>query len=283
MFNNKCYAKSGHPVGSGTSLGGGIYSDTGNMNLINCIVAGNQAISSVGSGGGGSYTGGGGISVYSGSLTMANSIISSNVISGSTITGGGVFLYSQAQNASLVNCTLAYNNPEAFNSEATSAQLLNSIAFFNASGGTQVVGTTNVTYCDVQGGFTGVGNINLNPIFYGTDNLIIVSGSPCINAGNTNAIYKNVYFPPSIGKIRNDMGAHGGPGAGAKMTIQTWPQAEVRFYGGVPGYNYEIDTSTNLVNWQAAQQYQIAHLGDYMDYLETNSLPYSFYKLNLAP
>src|ERR1035438_4373475 len=65
--------------------------------------------------------------------------------------------------------------------------------------------------------------------------------------------------------------------------IQTWPQVEVMCFGGVPGYNYEIDASTNLPNWQAAQQYQIAHLGDVMDYLETNSLPYSFYKLNLAP
>jgi hypothetical protein len=79
------------------------------------------------------------------------------------------------------------------------------------------------------------------------------------------------------------MGAQGGPGAGAKMTLQTWPQVEVKCFGGVPGYNYEIDASTNLVNWQALQQYQINNLGDVMDYLETNNLPFRCYKLNVLP
>jgi hypothetical protein len=267
------------------AYGGGIFSQIGSETLQNCVIISNTVVTT---GGGVSYAYGGGIELTgSGTLWTTNSVIGGNIASasgsyGAVINGGGISIAPGTAGA-FVNCSFAYNNPEGLNSAVTNFQVMNTILYFNNNNGTQIVGTTNVTYCDVQGGLTGVGNINLNPIFYGTDNLIIVSGSPCINAGNTNAIYNNVYFPPSLGKKHNDIGAHGGPGAGPIMNIQTWPQAEVRCYGGVPGYNYEIDASTDLVNWQAAQQYQIAHLGDYMDYLETNTLPYRFYKLNLAP
>jgi hypothetical protein len=57
--------------------------------------------------------------------------------------------------------------------------------------------STTVTYSDVQGGYTGTGNINADPLFVdpdgpdnivGTedDNLRILAGSPCIDAANGN-------------------------------------------------------------------------------------------------
>lgn len=205
--------------------------------------------------------------------------------------GGGLVIGSAAQSSSVVNCTLGYNNTEGFYSQLGSAQLLNSIVYFNASGGTQIVGTTNVTYCDVQNGFTGTGNINGGPIFLSTSDLIILQDSPCIDTGSTNTAYNDLLFPPSLGTSRNDIGAHGGPGAGARLSVQAWPQIqgspqiEVRCFGCVPGYNYLIQASSNLLDWQTVQQFQAAHLGYVADYLEplTNALPQSFYKLNLAP
>jgi hypothetical protein len=260
--------------------GGGIYSDTGVAAIRNCIVSGNSCPDST------SWNYGGGIYVNSGSIVMTNSVISSNAVSSARIgEGGGVFIWSSVNSASIVNCTIAYNNIEGLWSGLNAAQVMNSILFFNNSDGTQIIGTTNVTYCDVQNGFTGTGNIDGNPIFLSASDLIIVSASPCINKGNTNIVYNNVYFPPSLGTKHNDIGAHGGPGAGASMGIEAWPPVEVFFYGGVPGYNYLIQGSTNLSYWQTLEEVQITNLGDIACYLEpsTNTLPRRFYKLNLAP
>jgi hypothetical protein len=61
-------------------------------------------------------------------------------------------------------------------------------------------GTPVVTYCDIQGGYTGVGDINLDPLFVdpdGPDNdpatwedndYRLAAGSPCIDAGMNSAV-----------------------------------------------------------------------------------------------
>lgn len=284
--NNLCQVGTGFS-NDHAAQGGGFYSDTGTETLLNCLILNNTA-SSVG--GGHTFAYGGGISMGSGTLLATNSVIGGNVASaaasfwGSTYNGGGVSISSGATGA-LVNCTIAYNNPEGLYSENAAVPVMNTILYFNANNGTQIVGATNVTYCDVQNGFTGVRNISGNPIFLSTSDLIIVPGSPCVNAGNTNTIYKNVGFPPSIGQKFNDIGAHGGLGAVASLSITIWPPAEIFFYGGVPGYSYAIQASTNLVDWQTVEAVQISHLGDVAKFLEpgTNTLPYRFYRLNMAP
>ena len=55
-------------------------------------------------------------------------------------------------------------------------------------------GTPSVTYCDVQGGWPGQGNINADPrlMFVPGGNLRLRHGSPCIDAGNNSAV------PPGI-------------------------------------------------------------------------------------
>ncbi len=73
-----------------------------------------------------------------------------------------------------------------------------------------------------KAGLVGVGNINVNPIFLSTTNLMIVPGSRCIDAGNPVAAYNDTCFPPSLGTARNDIGAHGGPGA-CGWTVPPWP------------------------------------------------------------
>lgn len=266
------------------ALGGGLYSDTGTATIKRSIFAANTVNCQVGETHGSWGGWGGGVYTDGRSLAMTNSIFSGNgTVSWNSVGhGGGLYVDSSVESCSVINCTFAYNTTEGIYSTPAVPLVMNSILFFNNTNGTQISGPTNVTYCDVQNGLTGTGNMNLNPIFLDTTHLIIVSGSPCINKGSPNAIYNNVYFPPSLGTHHNDMGAHGGHGAGAIMTLQAWPQFEIRCFGGVPGYNYEIDATTNLVDWQAVQQYQIANLGDGMDYLETNSMPFRFYKLNVT-
>ena len=49
----------------------------------------------------------------------------------------------------------------------------------------QISGSATVAYSDIQGGWTGTGNIDLNPVFLSVpDDLHIVLGSPCIDTGD---------------------------------------------------------------------------------------------------
>jgi hypothetical protein len=286
ICNNACNAGTAFSNDQ-SAEGGGIFSQEGSDTILNCEIINNSAYCAAG---GHDYAFGGGIEIGSGGTIWAtNSIIGQNTALaassfwGTTYNGGGISMGGTG--GAVVNCTFAYNSPEGLNSGIASFPVINSVFYFDNGGTTEIIGTTNVTYCDVENGFTGTGNITRNPIFLSTTDLIIVPGSPCIGAGSTNAIYNNLYFPPSLGVGGNDMGAHGGPGAGASLGIAVWPPAEVFFYGGVPGYDYLIQASTDLVNWQTVEPVQIANVGDIATYSEpdTNNLPHRFYKLNLAP
>lgn len=204
--------------GNGVAYGAGFHSEVGRSEIRNCIFRNNGATG---------YTGyyfgsvayGGGISVWSGSAWITNSIFGTNVASGTAGQYGGGLYFNSAATGAVANCTFAYNNPNGLTSDNPGVRVLNSILYFNASGGTQLSGPTSVTYSDVQGGFSGIGNINLGPVF-GTvkDGLIVQPGSPCIDAGNPSAAYNDVAFngvalSPSLGSYRNDIGAYGGPGA----------------------------------------------------------------------
>ena len=95
--------------------------------------------------------------------------------------------------------------------QAGQLEILNSILFFNNESGAQIAGPVapTVTYSDVQTGFSGAGNISLNPVF--DEQFAIVPPSPAIDAGNPDPAYNDV-IPPGQGGLRNDMGYTGGPG-----------------------------------------------------------------------
>lgn len=79
------------------------------------------------------------------------------------------------------------------------------------------LGSVAVTYCDVQGGFNGTGNINFNPVLAGEHcgsvASVLVLGSLCIDAGDPDPAFDDGCLPPSLGTTRNDMGAFGGASA----------------------------------------------------------------------
>ncbi len=134
--------------------GGGLYSDTGRLEIRNSTFVNNEAASWATGSWAAWRAYGGGVCVGSGSLWVTNSIFGSNVTSANnTSTGGGLYLTSAAS-GSVVNCTFAYNNTEGLVSANAAVPVLNSILYFNAGGGTQISGPTSVTYCDVQGGLS---------------------------------------------------------------------------------------------------------------------------------
>jgi hypothetical protein len=186
---------------------------------------------------------GGGIGCYNSS----NPEIKNNLIAYNS-TGedaGGVDIYDNS-NPSLINNTIVHNHAPlgggalAFNLNCDPV-IINTIIYGNSagSGGSQVQfwddeSDPTFTYCDIEGGILGFGfyessftytgsyknNIDSDPLFEDGDSLFYLSaGSPCKDAGDPHLSFNDREDPlnlgyalwPSIGEIRNDMGAYGGP------------------------------------------------------------------------
>lgn len=195
------------------ATGGGIYVN-GTLAISNCFISENSSYANASGSFAVSDSRGGGI-YLGGTSSLNNCIISFNSStedhSGGLSQGisGGSGICVDPGPAVLTNCTIARNTNEGLRNEGDTVIVINSILWENTP--SQISGTATVTYSDVQDGWEGEGNINLNPSFESPTNLIILDGSPCMDAGNPDPAYNDSCFPPSLGTDRNDMGAHGGP------------------------------------------------------------------------
>lgn len=177
------------------SRGGGIRCLSCSPTLTNCSIAGNTA-------GGGTYSSGGGVHCSSSSPTLTNCTISGNIASGTVSdNGGGLYCESSSSNPTLTNCILWADSPQEVYVHS---------------------GTAVVTYCDVQGGWSGTGNINKAPRFVdadGPDNdpdtwedndYHLQLLSPCVNRGDPNGEYAGQTDMDGEARVmgrRVDMGA----------------------------------------------------------------------------
>jgi len=147
--------------------GGGIHNYSDNLTLENCTISGNSAVNE----GGGMYNYG-----YDGgtcSPTLTNCTISGNSASSN---GGGMCNDGEGGTCSptLTNCILWNDNAGSSGNEV-----------YNSSA------TPSYSCCDVEGGVSGTGNINSDPLFVtavptapssGGD-LHLQNGSPCLSTG----------------------------------------------------------------------------------------------------
>ncbi len=185
-------------------FGGGIFATNGsNPTVMNCTFMGNQA------------TFGGGV-YHLGSNPSYNNVL----FAGNKATGGAV--YNNGSNPTITNVTIAGNgglNGAIFNSASTPV-VKNSIIYGNIMpfNDTQSV----VTYSIVEGGFKGIGNLNLNPQFinpthYGlspntSGDYQLTNTSPAIDAGENGTI--SLTDKDLVGNLRRynggivDMGAY---------------------------------------------------------------------------
>ncbi|MDO8631170.1 MAG: LamG-like jellyroll fold domain-containing protein [Phycisphaerales bacterium] len=105
---------------------------------------------------------------------------------------GGGFFAIDGSRPTLINCTIAANDAAAGTGGGLfvpdGATLVNSIVWTNdsASGVEEIVGTANASYCDIEGGWPGFGNIGLDPKFASpaTDDFRLRADSPCIDGGD---------------------------------------------------------------------------------------------------
>ena len=178
-------------TGDSRSLwGGGIYCDSSNAIVSNCVIAGNSAWDS----GGGVCRG-----------TLINSSVAGNTATG---VGGGMYAVDSSLNncvlwgntagdagggvygGTLNNCTLSDNTANS-GGGAFNATLKNSIVYFNTGNNAS---SSKLTNCCTTLPPLGGANIDADPQFVDrfAGNLRLLSTSPCINTGN------NLYAPGGV-------------------------------------------------------------------------------------
>ncbi|KPJ73366.1 hypothetical protein AMJ52_03810, partial [candidate division TA06 bacterium DG_78] len=141
--------------------GGGVFCLDSDPTITYCIFAKNEATG---------FSAGGGLQGRSAHPTIINCTFTENT----AITRGGGINFKYYTHAVITNCILWNDTPEEIYAED---------------------GDPIVTYCDVQGGWTGTGNIDADPLFADTANgdyhlswinfpIEDSTKSPCIDAGD---------------------------------------------------------------------------------------------------
>ncbi|HBB92313.1 MAG: hypothetical protein A2X22_00610 [Bacteroidetes bacterium GWF2_49_14] len=209
IIGNEAIKKNTRIVSAG---GGAIRSGDGNPRILNNMIISNKGL-----------YGGGIVLNYSGAIVRNNIIVKNT--GGQDYGGGGIWINGNGAAARYIE-----NNTITQNSSTTAgggidmfsgnANITNNIIYGNsAPTRAQINGSPKVTWCNVQGGFTGTGNFDDNPRFF--DGLYTIPDeSHCIDAGNPDEKYNDLEDPnqagrakaPSKGSLQNDMGAYGGPG-----------------------------------------------------------------------
>lgn len=233
--------------------GGGVLIEGSFATVQNCVIAYNESVNvtgAVNAGGGGiraGFTGatlrnnaiyanrayyGAGVVIFrpGSTIVIENNLIARNT-GGEAFGGGGIWTWNAINTVFMTNNTIVHNH------SATSGgglDLLNadisirnnivrdntaagSGAQFNLRGGL----SGPISWCNVSASVAGSSNmINQNPLFE-SDNFLLGVSSPSIDAGDPNTLFNDKPDPgnptlalfPSMGGIRNDHGAYGGPGA----------------------------------------------------------------------
>ncbi|TRU81840.1 MAG: cadherin [Microcystis novacekii Mn_MB_F_20050700_S1] len=168
--------------------GGAIYNASGNsLSITNVNFILNIADGSVG----GAICNAGG-----NNLQIVNSAFSRN----NAVSQGGAIYNVNSSNTITTNSTFSGNSAGSGSAISTNSThtIRNSIIWGN--GGTSLSGSYNVTNSIVQGGFTGTGNLNVDPLFVDAinDDLRLQSSSPAINAGI------NTFLPADTSDLDKD-------------------------------------------------------------------------------
>jgi len=150
---------------------------------------------------GGEDYAGGGLWILANRFDNKIKVIENNTIvnNSSVLAGGGILLWSGSGN-------YVRNNIVWGNTAPAYPQI-------RVQGG-----SAQIIYNDVEGGYTGEGNINLNPEII-QPGYYLSDTSPCIDAGKDSLVFNDKEDPanpgnalwPSKGTLRNDMGVFGGP------------------------------------------------------------------------
>jgi len=176
------YCDESSPIMTGCSIagnltsmaGGGVYCDLSSPVIINCTIAENQA----------GVTGGGIYCWYGSSPVITSSTITEN---SAVEAGGGIYCPGQTD-LTISNCILWNDSPEEIWSNS---------------------GNLVVTYSDIEGGWTGEGNIDADPRFLTPEfsDFHLRFDSPCMNTGSDCGVYEDIDGNPRPQGAGFDMGS----------------------------------------------------------------------------
>ena len=150
-----------------------------------CIFEGNHHINE--------FLGMGTVYLYGVTHTITNTRITDN---GPIYRAGGILL-DGGSHVTVTGCTIAGNTGGGGGairmraSGTPTATVTNSILWGNTSPQIHIDGggSSTVTYTDIQGGHSGTGNIDSDPLFTSDyDNVHLCADSPCIDAGDNSAV-----------------------------------------------------------------------------------------------
>jgi hypothetical protein len=186
---------SGYDAG-GIQLNGGRAKD--------CVITGNTSAE-------GTY--GGGVNLSSASAVLERCLVFQNTAVSFgmyPVSSAGVYVSPTAQGALILNCTIADNVvvspyvPPGENGGGVQgpALLVNTIVRGNDELEIGLQATVQAFYCDIEGGYPGLGNFDLDPLFVDRPNgdYHLQVGSPCVDAGAPQA-------PLDPDQTRADVGA----------------------------------------------------------------------------
>ena len=207
--------------------GGGLFMNNDTLTAVNTTFNYNTSTNSNYSGGGmflnsnGSYVldecyiqnntadkYGGGVYCSEGSPVFTNVLITDNVLTGSSTNGGGVYTSNSSADPVFTNVTIANNTADiggGYYRGSGDPTFINTIIWYNTAASDPSinnVGSGSVTYSNIEGGYTGDGNIDSDPMFIdaSASDYHLTWGSPCIDAGDPNS-------PHDPDGTRIDMGA----------------------------------------------------------------------------
>jgi hypothetical protein len=219
------YAENSSPMITGNAFqnntavsGGAVY-----MHQSDPLISGNEF-------GGNSATNGGAATFWFSGGILRNNVLADNSANGF---GGGAYCFNS--NPEFVNNTVIANSGNIggglYSIGAQQPVIRNSIFRDNTPNPIAVGGSSapEITYSDIQGGWTGEGNLDVDPIFDpGLFSAYQLSqNSPCVDAGDPSAQDQDPPDPqnpgyalyPALGTVRNDMGAFGGAGSASWVGI----------------------------------------------------------------
>jgi hypothetical protein len=206
-------------------MGGGVFVRNANTVVVRDTGFMENHARATGGGGGTRTARGGGLLIGAGvgTVQLSNLVFGGNTLTASTEeSGGGIYVDSDAGDVTITNVTIARNKRAGLHRAGGNVTVRNSIFWQNNNSGQQIIGDACVDYSIVQNGFAGdcaSNNMPFNPAFAGAGttlcDLTILEFSPAVDAGDPDPKYNdsNECSNPPYGSERNDMGAHGGPGA----------------------------------------------------------------------
>lgn len=184
ISGNRIIGNTAGGMGGGICVGGSFPTITGNT------IMGNAG-----------ELGGGGIACwyYSSPPSIDHNMIVENISGGTQ--GGGIYCYQYSSpviDRNTISGNLAMNGGGIACDVGCNPTVINSILWADVATTNQeiYVGSTSsiaVTYSDVDGGWAGLGNINLDPMFAQASyhDYRLLWGSPCIDSGDPTATYND--------------------------------------------------------------------------------------------